>query len=140
MPSARSASSAARKPTQARAGRAPAPRPQAATRSTRPRPHATGVRGAARGIRWDRLGRVLMLGVFALVAIVLAHGASSFLQTRAEAQQEAAIVAQLQAEHHQLLARDAALRRPQTIISDARALGMVRAGEQSFAVTRPPGR
>ena len=79
-----------------------------------------------------------MLCVFALVAVVLARGASSFLNTRAEANQQAAIVTVLQREHRQLLAQDAALRRPQTIVRDARALGMVRPGEQSFAVTGLP--
>ena len=92
------------------------------------------------GIRWDRLARIALLVVFVLVAGVALQGIMSFIATRSEAMQQVAVVQALAREHRKLAAQDRALRQPATIISDARSLGMVRAGEQPFVVTGLPRR
>ncbi len=140
MPSARSASSAARSSSPRTAtGRSATARSASSRAGTaRPRPHGLNVRGPVSGIRWDRLGRIALLAVFVLVAGIGVQGARSFMQTRAQAQQQTAIVQGLQRENRRLSQLQSSLKNPQTIVLDARALGMVQAGEQSFAVTGLP--
>jgi cell division protein FtsB len=126
MPSARSATSAARA--------AGAQRPR--TRPTRPRrvdPFPTLSR-----VRWDRKFRTVMLIVLALVGYIGAEGVSSLLASRAQAQQEQAIVHTLARQNRRLEQQARALTQPATIVSDARALGMVRAGERAYAITGLP--
>ena len=92
------------------------------------------------GIRWDRLARIALLTVLLLVAAIGVRGLASFMSTRAEGSQQLAIVQQLERQHSQLVAQDRALKQPSTVIRDARALGMVRVGEQPFVVTGLPRR
>ena len=92
------------------------------------------------GIRWDRLARIALLTVLLLVAAIGVRGLASFMSTRAEDSQQLAIVQQLERQHSQLVAQDRALQQPSTVIRDARALGMVRVGEQPFVVTGLPRR
>jgi hypothetical protein len=73
--------------------------------------------------------------VFVLVAGIAIQGIASFLTTRGEAAQQVAIVQALKRQNRELSARDRALRQPSSIITDARALGMVHVGEQAFVVT-----
>jgi cell division protein FtsB len=124
MPSARSASSAAR----------------SSSRSARPHPRPRGLaaRGPVSGIRWDRLGRIALLAVFVLVAGIGVQGARSYLSTHAQAEQQISVVQNLQRQNRKLSQLQRSLQNPQTIVLDARALGMVGAGEQSFAVTGLP--
>ena len=96
------------------------------------------MRRPASGIRWDRLGRIALLATFVLVAGIGVQGAQSFMATHAQAQQQNAIVQGLQRENRRLSAVQRSLKNPQTIVLDARTLGMVQAGEQSFAVTGLP--
>jgi cell division protein FtsB len=96
------------------------------------------VRAPASGIRWDRVARISLLVVFALVAVIAARGMLSFLHTRAQDNQELAIVQALERQNRQLTAQDRALKQPATIIRAARSLGMVRSGEQAFVVTGFP--
>jgi hypothetical protein len=84
------------------------------------------------------MARVALLAVLALVAGIAAQGVASFMRTRAEAGQQLAIVQALKQQNRKLTAQDRALRLPSTIIRDARALGMVGVGEQSFVVTGLP--
>jgi hypothetical protein len=84
------------------------------------------------------MARIALLAVFVLVAGIAAQGVASFLKTRAEAAQQVAIVQALERQHRRLGVQDRALRVQSTIIRDARALGMVRVGEQSFVVTGLP--
>jgi cell division protein FtsB len=84
------------------------------------------------------MARVALLAVLVLVAGIAAQGVASFMRTRAEAAQQLAIVRALEQQNRKLTAQDRALRLPSAIIRDARALGMVRVGEQSFVVTGLP--
>ncbi len=75
-----------------------------------------------------------MLCVFGLVAVIGVQGAMSFVNTRAQADRQAAIVRSLVRQNQILAARERSLLSTQTIVQEARKLGMVRPGEQPYAV------
>jgi cell division protein FtsB len=85
-------------------------------------------------IRWDRLGRWALLGVFALVLYLYIGPALSWVQTYREAARHRAQVAELRAENERLRARKAALSAPGALEREARRLGMVKAGERAYIV------
>jgi cell division protein FtsB len=91
-------------------------------------------------VRWDRLGRVGLLVVLAVVAVVYAQDALSYLKARSQAGHQAAIVKRLQSQNAQLERQQKSLGSPATIVRDARALGMVKQGERPYAITGLPGR
>ncbi len=91
-------------------------------------------------MRWDRAGRVSLLIVLAVVLGLYVQHALSYLSTRAQADRALATVHQLARENHVLEREQLALQQPATIIGDARALGMVKAGERSYVITGRPGR
>ncbi|HET9720293.1 MAG TPA: septum formation initiator family protein [Solirubrobacteraceae bacterium] len=86
-------------------------------------------------IKWDRAGRIAMLLVLGLVAYVGIKGMLTLLASRAQAQQEQAIVHTLARQNRHLEQLQRSLGQPATIMRDARALGMVKAGERSYSVT-----
>ena len=85
-------------------------------------------------IRWDRLGRRALIGVFALVLYLYVGPAARWVSTYREAKQKRAEVAALQAENRALKAKRAALRAPGSLERQARALGMVKAGEKLYVI------
>ncbi|MGO9752016.1 MAG: FtsB family cell division protein [Solirubrobacteraceae bacterium] len=89
-------------------------------------------------VRWDRLGRIALLFVFGLVVVFGIQGAVSFIDTRAQAEQQQAIVAALTRQNAKLVEQQRSLESTQTIVQEARKLGMVRPGEQPYAVIAPP--
>jgi cell division protein FtsB len=91
------------------------------------------VQGAMR-IRWDRVGRIGLLVVLAVVAGVYIQDALSYLSTRSQAEQQQAIVHRLTRENAQLVREQKSLSNPATIVQYARQLGMVKAGERSYAI------
>jgi cell division protein FtsB len=148
MPPARSATSAARSPRPARADAARGSTRAAARTGTR-----TGTRTAPGGrpawarprlaplhfpisrIKWDRAGRIVMLFVLGLVAYLGITGILTLLSTRSQAEQQQAIVRTLARENRHLEQVQRSLGQSATIMKDARALGMVKAGERSYSVT-----
>jgi cell division protein FtsB len=91
-------------------------------------------------VRWDRIGRVGLLVVLAVVAVLYVNQGISLLSTHSQAQRQQEIV-------HKLVNANAALRGEQrslndaaTIERDARALGMVRPGERPYVITGLPSR
>ena len=64
----------------------------------------------------------------------------SLLSTRAQAEQQLAIVHRLTRENAQLAKERDSLGNPATIERDARALGMVRIGERPYVITGLPNR
>lgn len=121
---------AARTTTAARGGyrRAAAPRRRSA------RGRATPLR-----IRWERVGRIALLVVLAVVLGLYVQQGIALLSVRSEANQQAAIVKRLSQQNAQLARQEKALNNPATIVQDARALGMVKAGERPYVVTGLPG-
>ncbi len=53
---------------------------------------------------------------------------------RTQQAQEAALLRSLETQHRHLVAQEGSLSQPATIIRDARALGMVRAGERAYSI------
>ena len=89
-------------------------------------------------IRWDRVGRVALLGVLAFVVLLYVKPARTYYSTWREAKAKRAEVAALQREHRRLRARRAALHDPRVLEREARRLGMVRLGERAFVVEGLP--
>lgn len=88
-----------------------------------------------RRIRWDRLGRVGLLVVLAVVAVLYVRQGISLLSTHAQAAQQEAIVQRLARANAGLRQQQRVLNDPATIERDARSLGMVRPGERPYVVT-----
>jgi len=79
-----------------------------------------------------------LLIVLAVVAGLYAQHALSYLSTRSQTDAQLAIVHRLTKENAQLVQEQKALNDPGTIEADARALGMVRAGERPYVVSGLP--
>ena len=89
-------------------------------------------------VRWDRVGRTGLLIVLAVVAGLYLQDAVNFISTRSEAKSQQANVQRLARANAALRQQQAALNDPATIRSDARALGMVQAGERPYVVIGLP--
>ncbi len=85
-------------------------------------------------IRWDRLGRWALIGVFALVVVLYIGPAARWISTYRQAKDKRAQVAALQAENRALKARERRLRGAASLERQARRLGMVQAGEKLYVV------
>jgi cell division protein FtsB len=90
-------------------------------------------------VRWDRVGRVALLLLLVGVLALYVRPAIAYVSALRESHRRQADIARLQADHDRLLARRAALRNPQVIETEARRLGMVRAGERPYVVDGLPG-
>ena len=89
-------------------------------------------------VRWDRLGRMAMLCVLgALLYLYLSAGISLFSTWR-EAKDDSAQVATLERQHLVLEAQHAAMRGSGALVEEARRLGMMRPGEQTYVITGLP--
>jgi hypothetical protein len=86
-------------------------------------------------VRWERVGRIGLLLVLAVVGGLYVQHALELLSTHSQAQQQLAIVRQLERSNAALISKRDALSNPATIQRDARALGMVRVGERPYVVT-----
>jgi cell division protein FtsB len=89
---------------------------------------------AAGRIRWDRLGRWALILVFAFVLYLYIGPARTWVSTHAEAERKRGEVAQLRAENERLRERRHALEQAGAVEREARALGMVKAGEKLYVV------
>jgi cell division protein FtsB len=85
-------------------------------------------------IRWDRLGRWALIGVFALVLYLYIGPALSWISTYREAGRQRAQVAELRVENQRLRERKAALTSPGALEREARRLGMVKKGERAYII------
>jgi cell division protein FtsB len=90
--------------------------------------------GRTTRIRWDRVGRRALIGVFALVLYLYIGPAVRWVQTYREAGRQRAVVAELRAENSRLKAQRHALSAPGALESEARKLGMVKAGERAYII------
>jgi cell division protein FtsB len=87
-------------------------------------------------IRWDRLGRWALIGVFALVLYLYIGPAINWYHTYREAGRQRGQVAALRSENAQLRAQRRALQQPGALEAQARRLGMVKAGERAYIIER----
>jgi cell division protein FtsB len=85
-------------------------------------------------IRWDRLGRWALIGVFALVLYLYIGPAISWVNTYREAGRQRAAVAELRSENAKLRERKRTLTEKGALEREARRLGMVKAGEKAYIV------
>jgi hypothetical protein len=122
MPSARSATAVPRRHV-----RAPPPAPRRV-------PHVPSVR-----VRWDRVGRVGLLFVLAVVVGLYVQHTLSYVSMRTQADQQLAIVRRLTRDNAILVKQESLLSDPATIVRDARTLGMVRRGERAYVITGAAG-
>jgi cell division protein FtsB len=92
------------------------------------------LRGPFGRVRWDRVGRVgLLLMLVAVVGLYIQH-ALAYMSTRSRTDAQVAIVHRLQAANRALEQQRAQLNDPAVIQQDARALGMVKAGERPYVI------
>jgi cell division protein FtsB len=89
-------------------------------------------------IRWERVGRVVLLVVLVAVVGLYVQQGLTYLSVRGQANQQLSIVKQLSRQNAGLRQQQRQLNDPATIVRDARALGMVRAGERPYAVSGLP--
>jgi cell division protein FtsB len=91
-------------------------------------------------VRWERVGRIALLVVLAVVVLIYGEHALSYLSTREQASHARAVYVQLAREHRALEQQAQSLRRPATIVQRARGLGMTRTGEQPYVLPGAGGR
>jgi cell division protein FtsB len=91
-------------------------------------------------IRWDRLGRIALLCVAALVLFLYIGPTRNWVTTYKESKQRKGEVAALKRENQRLAARRDQLRKPETLETEARGIGMVRGGEKAYVVRGLPNR
>ena len=113
--------------------------PPASSASTRRPPAVSPIGAAALRVRWDRVGRIALLVVLLLVALAYIGPARSLLSTWHTSSAQQAQLHALQRQHQALLQRARTLRDPSTVQAEARRLGMVKPGEQSYVVQGLPG-
>ena len=89
-------------------------------------------------VRWERVGRVGLLVVLAVVVGLYVEHTLSYFSTRAQATQQQAIVNRLAHQNAGLARETKSLNDPQTIVSEARALGMVRPNERPYVIIGKP--
>jgi len=96
-------------------------------------------RAGARGrVRWDRLGRVALLGTLGVILLLYISPAKHWLEQSSTANAQKRELNSLDAENATLKRRLRGLRNPATLEGEARRLGMVKEGERSYVIKNPP--
>ena len=96
-------------------------------------------RAAARpNIRWDRLGRVFLLGVLFVILLMYVSPLTRWVTQKNTAKEDTAELRQLESTNSDLKARLKSLQSPGSIELRARRLGMVKQGERSFVIENLP--
>jgi cell division protein FtsB len=90
------------------------------------------------GIRWDRLGRVALLGTLVVILFSYASPARQWIKQSDTAGHQKQELSELSKENRGLKQRLRALRDPGALEREARRLGMVRAGERSYVIENLP--
>ena len=110
----------------------------ATARPPRPRiaPRARA-RAAGSGIRWERVGRVALLGVLAVIVLLYIPPVTHWIQQSQTAARGHAQVRDLKQQRAELKQRLRELSGPGAVEREARRLGMVKPGERPYVVERP---
>ncbi len=90
-------------------------------------------------VRWDRLGRLAMLCVLVALTYLYASAGVHVLSTWQQSRRDSATVASLEREHRALVHQRETLTAAGTLETEARQLGMMKAGEQPYVISGLPG-
>jgi cell division protein FtsB len=89
-------------------------------------------------IRWDRLGRLALLGTLVVILLLYVSPAKHWLQQSSTASAHRNELRDLTAENKQLKQRVRALKDPGALEQEARRMGMVRQGERAYVIEDLP--
>ncbi len=89
-------------------------------------------------IRWDRLGRLALLGTLGVIVLLYLSPAKHWVQQSSTAGAQRQELDELTRENQQLKLRVDALRDPGALEHEARKLGMVRQGERAYVIEGLP--
>jgi cell division protein FtsB len=89
-------------------------------------------------VRWDRLGRIAMLGVMVAVVLLYLSAGLRLFSAWGESKRDGAQIRVLERQNRALQQQHAALTSPGTVQAEARRLGMIRRGEQAYIVSGLP--
>jgi cell division protein FtsB len=96
-------------------------------------------RAAARpNIRWDRLGRVFLLGVLFVILLMYVSPLTRWVTQKNTAKEDTAQLHQLEATNQELKTKLHSLQSPQALEMRARKLGMVKPNERPFVIEDLP--
>ena len=101
-----------------------------------PRRASHGRRRSA--IRWDRLGRMALLGTLGVILLLYISPAKHWIEQSGTARAQKHELEELTAENERLEQRARELRDPAALEREARRLGMVRVGERAYVIENPP--
>lgn len=87
------------------------------------------------GIRWERVGRLALLGVLGIIVLLYIPPVTHWFQQRATADRSEQQLRELEAERARLRTRLRELSGPGAIEREARKLGMTRRDERPYVVT-----
>ena len=91
-------------------------------------------------IRWDRVGRVALLGTLAVIMLLYVSPTRHWIeQSRTNGEQKSEL-RQLADKNRQLKQRVRDLKTPGALEREARRLGMVRQGERAYVIENLPSR
>ena len=102
----------------------------------RPRTSPRGAR-AGGGIRWERVGRVALLGVLCAIVLLYIPPVTHWIQQSGTASRGREQLQDLRRERVRLQTRLRALSGPGAVEREARRLGMVKPGERPYVVSVP---
>ena len=91
-------------------------------------------------IRWDRVGRVALLGTLAVIMVLYISPARHWIEQSRTAGEQNGELRELVAKNRQLKRRVRELRTPGALEREARRLGMVRRGERAYVIENLPTR
>jgi cell division protein FtsB len=91
-------------------------------------------------IRWDRVGRVALLGTLAVIMVLYISPARHWIEQSRTAGEQNGELRELVAKNRQLKRRVRELRTPGALEREARRLGMVRRGERAYVIENLPSR
>ena len=91
-------------------------------------------------IRWDRVGRVALLGTLAVIMVLYISPARHWIEQSRTAGEQNGELRELVAKNRQLKRRVRDLRTAGALEREARRLGMVRRGERAYVIENLPAR
>jgi cell division protein FtsB len=115
-----------------------AARPRAAAKTGRDAPARSGRARRPGGIRWDRVSRIALLTVLAMVVLSYLGPASRYVRSWRLSHETRAEIQQLRQDNTVLRTRAKRLKSPGQLELEARKLGMARPGERVYVIRGLP--